>query len=174
MNNTFTYRMGAGFPGDVNRTHPVSIEPCTVSASNPPDAYGQGVVLDSTTGTVKKITNESGTQALYGITVRPYPAQQTTTSSFCGAVDGNIAPPTTGVVDVLRTGYITVALNTGASGATYRGQAVYVCNSATTGHVVGVFENNTSTSAAILVSNAIFNSASDASVDHITEIAFNV
>jgi len=177
MNNAFTYRMGAGFPGDVNRTHPVTIEPCIVSATNPPDAYGQVVVIDSTTGTVRKIIagDTIGTVTAYGVTVRPYPAQQSTTSNFCGAVDGNIAPPATGVIDVLRSGYIMTNLNTGNAAASYRGQPVYVrVTSATTGYVVGTCQTDSSTASSVLLSNCTFNSSSDSSTDHITELAFNI
>ena len=43
----FQFRMGAGFFGDVNRTHPFTVEPGLMDPTNPPTAYGQAVVVDS-------------------------------------------------------------------------------------------------------------------------------
>ena len=42
-----TYRMGAGFPGDVTRTHPVDIFPRLADTTNPPTLAGQGVIYDA-------------------------------------------------------------------------------------------------------------------------------
>src|SRR5262249_5668758 len=56
------YRMQAGFPGDVNRMHPASIEPCLIDASAPPTAYGQAVLVDGTTQGVRPLV--AGDQAL--------------------------------------------------------------------------------------------------------------
>ena len=47
----FTYRMGAGFPGDINRTQPFSAVPSLINTTTPPRAYGDPVLV--------KITNFS-------------------------------------------------------------------------------------------------------------------
>ena len=75
----FKYRMGAGYPGDVTRTHPVDIFPELADATTPPDLAGQGVILDATSHRVRKLIvatdGVTGSIALYGITVRTFPFQ---------------------------------------------------------------------------------------------------
>jgi hypothetical protein len=133
----FSFRMGAGFPGAVNRTHPVSIEPCLIDASAPPLYYGQGVVVDPTTQGVRPlVATDSGLADVYGITVRPYPLQQNTaTPAF-----GNATPPATGVIDVVKSGYIMVPINPGDA-APVKGGPAYIWVAATSGlHVQGLWE----------------------------------
>lgn len=138
-----SYRMLAGFAGDVNRTHPASIEPVLIDASAPPLFYGQGVVVDATTQGIRPLV--AGDQALvdvYGILVRPYPQQQNTTTPSIGSG----APPLTGVADVLRNGYIMVPINNSGS-APVKSGVVYIWTAATSGaHVQGLFETANPTS----------------------------
>jgi hypothetical protein len=170
----FTYRMGAGFAGDVNRTHPASIEPTLIDASAPPTAYGQPVLVDATTQGVRPFTtgDQSNTVAAgYGITVRPYPFQQSSASNFGAAAIGAATPPVTGIMDTLRAGYIMV--NLAAGGAPVKGGAVYVWAVATSGaHVQGGVEAAYSAGNTTQLLNATFNGSPDASGN--VEIAFNI
>lgn len=169
----FTFRMGAGFPGDVNRTHPVTIEPCLIDTA-PPTAYGQPVLINSATQGVRPFTtgDQSNTvPAGYGITVRPYPAQQSSGSNFGAASFGSATPPTTGVMDVLRAGYIMGYLPAG--GAPVKGGKVYVWAVASSGaHVQGGLEAAYSAGNTTELLNATFNGSPDASGN--VEIAFNI
>lgn len=135
----YTYRMGAGFPGDVNRMHPASIEPCLIDAAAPPTAYGQPVLVDPTTQGVRPMTvGDDGLSEIYGITVRSFPGQQASASNYGAVAFGSNAPPATGVIDVLKSGYIMVQLNTGTP---VKGGAVFVWVAASAGaHVQGGFE----------------------------------
>lgn len=130
----FTFRMGAGFPGDVNRTHPANIEPCLQCVATPATAYGQAVLADTAgnTNTVRPFAaSDSAVTLAYGISVRPYPAQQATSASLgAPAAFGAATPPATGVIDVLRAGYIMVQLNPGQASPT-KGDAVLVQTQAT-------------------------------------------
>lgn len=142
LDTAITFRMGAGVPGDVNRGHPSSIQPCLISPVNNVILYGQAVINDATGG------NNGGVRALqagdtaltdiWGIAVRPYPIQQGTTSNYSGAVPyGNLAAPTLQPLDVLRGGYIMVPV----VGAALKGGAVYVwCAASGGGHIQGGFE----------------------------------
>ena len=104
----FPYRMGAGFPGTVNRTHPASIVPRKINTSTPPLAYGMGVLV--TANSVRQIAaGDTAVTRLYGIAVRPYPTQQQ--SGGMTATIGAATPPTSGVMDVLRSGFISVRVN---------------------------------------------------------------
>ena len=129
----FTYRMTGGFPGDVNRTHPASIEPCLIDASAPPTAYGQAVLVDGTAHSIRPFTaGDNSLTDLYGVTVRPFPLQQnSTTGSF-----GSATPPVTGVIDVIRAGYVVVQLGNGALTGAFKGGTVYVDTSSSTGNYV--------------------------------------
>jgi hypothetical protein len=131
------FRMPAGFPGAVNRSHPVSIEPCLIDASAPPTLYGQGVVVDPTTQGVRPLATADQTLTdVYGVTVRPFPLQQnTTTPSLYTAT-----PPIAGVIDVMRNGYIMIGFNVSGS-APVKGGSVYIWTAATSGaHIQGSWE----------------------------------
>jgi hypothetical protein len=137
----FQYRMGAGFVGDVNRTHPASIEPTLCDPNTPPTAYGQPVVVVPATNAVRPlIATDTALTAIYGITVRPYPQQQTSLTSVATTVPfGPTPPPTNQPIDVLRSGYIMVKVS--GSVAVAKGGAVFVWIAASSGsHVQGGFE----------------------------------
>lgn len=170
----FAFRMGAGFAGDINRTHPASVEPTLIDASAPPTAYGQPVLVDATTQGVRPFAagDQSNTVAAgYGITVRPYPTQQSSASNFGAASIGAAVPPVIGIMDVLRAGYIMV--NLPAGGAPVKGGAVYVWSVASSGsHVIGGIEAAYSAGNTTQLLNATFNGSPDASGN--VEIAFNI
>ncbi len=170
----FQFRMGAGFAGDVNRSHPASIEPTLIDASAPPTLYGQPVLVDATTQGVRPFASgdQSNTVAAgYGITVRPYPTQQSSASNFGAAALGAATPPVTGIIDVLRAGYIMV--NLPAGGTPVKGGAVYVWAAASSGsHVLGAVEAAYTAGSTTQLLNATFNGSPDASGN--VEIAFNI
>lgn len=170
----FAFRMGAGFAGDVNRTHPASIEPCLIDAGAPPTAYGQPVLVDATTQGVRPFAaaDQSNTVAAgYGMTVRPYPIQQSSGTNYGQANLGAAVPPTTGVIDVLRAGYIMV--NLPAGGTPVKGDPVYVWAAASSGaHVIGGVEAAYVAGSTTQLKNATFNGSPDANGN--VEIAFNV
>jgi len=138
----FPFRMGAGFPGDVNRTHPVSIEPGLIDASAPPQNYGVPVILDATTQGFRPFTTgDTAVTTAYGITVRPFPTQQSTGGAQ--SLIGGATPPQSGIQDVMRLGYIMVQIPAGQS--VKKGGAVFVWCAASSGaHVQGNFEGASS------------------------------
>lgn len=157
----FTFRMNAGFAGDVNRGHPASIQPCLIDASAPPTAYGQAVTIDSTSEGVRPlVSGDSGLTEIWGVTVRPYPIQQATTSNNYGAAAyGSVAPPLLQPIDVLRGGYVMVSV----VGSPNKGGTVYIWYAASSGsHVQGGFEAaNTGGSTLALDSSYQWNSPPD-------------
>lgn len=130
----FQFRMGAGYPGDVNRTHPASISPELQCVLTPSTAYGQAVVADTAgaTNTVRPFgAGDAALTVLWGITVRPFPTQQAASASLgAPASFGAATPPATGPIDVLRAGYIMVQLNPGQA-SPKKGDAVLVQTQAT-------------------------------------------
>lgn len=140
--SSFPYRMGAGFPGDVTRTHPVDIEPDLIDSADgtPPTAYGQAVLVAANNRGVRPlVAGDVAVVDIYGVTVRPNPAQQTTggmTASF-----GSATPPTSGVIDILRRGYIVVKIPAAQAANASKGGAVFVrTQNAGAGQVNGGFE----------------------------------
>jgi hypothetical protein len=156
VDTAFTFRMGAGFAGDVNRGHPASIQPSLISPNNPVTAYGQPVVIDTSGGAnggVRPLSaGDTALTDIWGITVRPYPIQQPTTANNYGAVPygGAIVPPALQPIDIMRGGYMMVSV----VGAPARGGTVYIwCAASGGGHIQGGFEaaasgGNTATLAA--------------------------
>lgn len=157
----FTYRMGAGYPGDVNRTHPASILPGLMNVTNPVRLYGDPVLIDAATNSYRGfLVGDTAITKLAGVLVRPYPTQQTTggmASSFGAAV-----PPVTGVIDVLENGYVIARCNNFAAQQPTKGGAVHVWIAASSGaHVQGGFESVSSAST-VTLTNAMWNGPTDA------------
>lgn len=142
----FAFRMGAGFPGDITRTHPVSIEP--VDQSNTPVAnYGFPCVIaaDGTNGVRQLTAADNALTTIYGVVVRPFPQQQATSAGNFGGQGFNqaVAPSSQGPLDVMRLGYILVQLPTD-SPQVAKGGPVFIWTAASAGtHVIGGFEGVT-------------------------------
>jgi hypothetical protein len=142
VDTAFTFRMGTGFAGDINRGHPASIQPCLISPINPVTAYGQAVVVDTAGGSnagVRPLTaGDTALVDIWGITARPYPIQQATSANNYGAVPyGSVVPPALQPIDVMRGGYMMVSV----VGAPVKGGAVFVwCAASGGGHTQGGFE----------------------------------
>lgn len=133
----FTYRMPAGFAGDVNRTHPASIEPAKLDPTNPPTFVGQAVLADATNNSVKAfgVSDDSALTEIYGVTVRSYPIQQM--SGGLSASFGSGGIPSAQPVDVLKSGYILVPV----VGTPAKGGAVFVWGKPTSGsNIQGGFQ----------------------------------
>lgn len=172
----FAFRMGAGFPGDVNRGHPASIEPTLIDASAPPTAFGQAVLVDATTDGVRPFAaGDTAVTIIWGITVRPFPFQQQAATNYGAIGFGAAAPPTSGEIDVLRAGYIMGTALPAGSAAVSKGSAVYVWCAASSGaHIQGGFESAATggSTAALDVSRYQFNGPADANGN--VEICCNV
>jgi hypothetical protein len=171
---SFQFRMGAGFQGAVNRTHPVTIEPCMIDLSSSgalaPQFYGGAVVADAAAPNgVRVPAVADAAAAIYGFGVRPYPIQQTTgglSSAF-----GSIVPPTNQPLDVMRSGYMIVKLQ-GAAPA-FKGSPVQVCTVAGTGYLVGGVSVDTVSGTFVqLDGKSSFNGPADA--NGLVEMAFNI
>lgn len=168
----YKYRMGGGFPGDVNRSHPATIESAKVNSTNPPAAYGLAVLADGTNGVRGMLATDTAVTAIYGIGVRPFPIQSQSGTNYGASPIGSSAPPTTQPIDVLRAGYIIGTLS--GTGTPTKGAPVFVWIAASSGaHIQGGFETAaTSGSTIALDAKTTFNGPADA--NGAVEIAFNV
>jgi len=161
----FPYRMGSGFQGDLARSiYSSEVEPCLINTTNPPAFYGCAVVVDTATNSVRNmLAGDTALTTIYGITMRPFPTQQASSSNNWGAIalGASVAPPTVGVLDVIREGYVMVKCNN--SGAPTKKGAVYVWVAASSGnHVQGGFEASATGGSTIAITNAWWNGPADA------------
>lgn len=120
MTNAFTYRMPAGIAGALSRgVGQATIEPQIGDAAKPFARYG----MFGKTVSEKFVPLEAGDAAgvITGLLIRPFP----TTSSQDGL--GVSTPPTSGMLDRLRRGYMTVTL---AKGTAAKDAQVYVVTTA--------------------------------------------
>lgn len=154
----FTYRMGAGFPGTVNRMHPASILPRKIDTTNPPLGYGRAVLANTSADSVRNpVAGDSSVTTIFGVAVRPYPTQQQ--SGGMTATHGSATPPVQGVIDVLRQGFIIVK----CVGAARMGGAVHLWIAADSGaHVQGGFEAAATGGSTVALTNARFAGVPDA------------
>jgi hypothetical protein len=166
----YAFRMPAGIPGDVNRIASGHIETQVVSsaAGEAPTAYGLPVVLSSTSGQVGnvRVMTAGDTGQPYGFLVRPYPTQSSQDPLNVST------PPTSGLVDILKRGYMTVQLQ--GPTAAKKGDIPYIFlgTTSTTHPVLAAVEAATSTNAVVLTSNSYFMCPADS--NGMIEIAFNL
>lgn len=165
----FKYRMNAGFPGDVNRTHPASIVPALQDPTTPVRLYGDPVLFDATNNSIKGfVAADTGVTKIKGVLVRPYPTQQQSggmSSSIGAAAPGGART----VQDYIEDGFVLVKCNNAAAGAPTKGGAVFVWCAASAGNdVQGGFTGRASTGNTAAIANAEFTGPADA--DGIAEI----
>lgn len=161
----YVTRVPAGFVGQISRFDSITTQPEVVDSSTPPTAFGSVVKLVS--GKVQPVASGDAGSVTYGILVNPYPHQSTTNALGTAAT-----PPTSGLVTVMRRGYISMKLVVGT--AAKNGQ-VYVVTTA--GGSVAVGDIVTSTSPAgggtgVAVTGAFFMGPADA--NGVVEVAFNI
>lgn len=169
-----TFRMPAGFPGDVNRTHPCWIEPCSIDVANPPTFTGQACVIDAGTHLLRTVLAGDGALTdIYGFMVRTFPTQQKSSTNYGAATIGNQGAPGVGKVDILRSGYIMVTLNNFAAAPSAKGGRVWIWIAATiANHVQGGVEAGASGGSTIeLDIKASFNGAPDSG--GVVEVVYN-
>lgn len=157
----FMHRMGAGFPGDVNRTNPFSVLPALINTTTPPRLYGDPVLANAADNSVRGfvVGDTTTPTVIYGVAVRPYPTQQA--AGGMSAAIGAAAPPVSGVIDVLRSGFIMTKIPAGQTVA--KGGAVYVWFAATSGsNIQGSFVGAATGGSTALISNAKFVGPADA------------
>lgn len=152
----FPYRMGAGFAGDINRTHPFDAMPALMDPTNPSTRYGNALLVNTAANTYRTLLiGDVAVVAIHGILVRPYPVQQGSTSQALGAG----VPPTSGIIDVLTSGLIMANV----VGAVTKRGPLFVWVAATGGgHVQGGFEAAATGGSTAAIANGYFNGPADA------------
>lgn len=156
--------MPFGIPGDVTRQSQAKIEAQVFNAAAAFSGYGLFGKIAS--GKFVPVGSGDTAAAVYGVLVRPYPITGTNASDPLGTS----VPPTTGLADVLRSGYINVKNNAGTPAV---GGQVYIrVANAGTGKPIGGIEAAAVTDETIAVTGATFAGAADANGN--VEIAYNI
>jgi hypothetical protein len=161
--NSFTYRMGAAFPGDVNRTHPTSIEPVLNDKTLPVLQPGMAALINAAkTGVRQAAATDTAAGMLYGIAVRAFPRLDTGLGAAFGASgEGTGTLPADAAIDVCRAGYIMVQVPVGATVG--KGDPAFLWVAASgSGHTQGGFEVAASAGNTMALNNVIFNGPPDA------------
>ena len=162
MSNAFLYRMPSGIPGDVSRKNQSTIDSQIFNASLPFASYGIPAKLAS--GKVVPFAGGETAADLFGFLVRPFPTQ----SAQEGL--GTATPPTSGVANILRRGWMTVKCNAGTPAA---GGTVYVRIAAASGaKVIGGIEAAADSTNTVALTGARFTNAGDANGN--VEIEYNI
>lgn len=172
----YQFKLNSGFAGVVNRHMPFNVITKPVGTMS---LYGQAGIIDATTKLPRPLAaGDTAIVDLLGITVRPYPYQQTVTDTM-GSGNTNALnvgggqqgiSKASNVIDFLRSGFIQAPV-VGTPGP---GDPVFIWIAASTGnHVQGGFEAVTSVGNTIkLDGKTTFNGAPDA--NGIVEIGFNI
>lgn len=171
--SAFPFRMGAGSPGTVTRTHPASISSYMNDPTNPLTLYGQACLFNSAANTVRALLASDGAiTTIAGVTVRPYPYAGVPTPTIGAPSAFGGEGPAAGLnLDVCRQGSILVPVS-GPTTNIALGAAVYVWIAASTGnHVLGGFEGQAGASGVLLSSKWLWGGPPDA--NGIAELIFN-
>lgn len=164
MSNSLTTRMLVGFPGRITREDSKTVEPVMVDSGTPPTAYG--TFAKFVAGLLQPVAASDAGTVPVGLLASPFPIQSSTNTM------GAATPPAAGVVDLMKRGYMAVALKLGAA---VRGSQVYVVTTAGGSVAVGDIVTSASPAgggAAVAVTNCVFMGPADA--NGVTEIAYNI
>lgn len=138
----YQFRMPAGFAGDLQRAEVATIETQLIDSATPPLAFG--VPVKFVAGKIQPIAAADPGSVVYGINLRAYPIQGNGTDPL-----GTSTPPTSGVTDILKRGYVMVALN-GATAAAKNASAYVRVGNASAGKPIGGVEAGTDNAIASL------------------------
>lgn len=151
-----TTRMNVAIPGAISRSFAGQvISQEIIDPNTPPTKFGQPVKLVA--GKVQPLASGDAAALIYGVTVRAYPTQDATGSA---SAYGPGTPPSSGIIDILRVGFIGVAL---ANGTAARGAQAYVRTTVNGSLAIGGVEDNTTSTGLVTPAGWYFTGPADAS-----------
>lgn len=155
----YATRVPSGFPGSISRQDSLTVVAEQIDSGTPPTAYGKPVKIVA--GKVQPIASADSATVVAGFSARSFPLQSTTNAL------GSSAPPTSGLLDVMRRGFMAVTLNSGT--AARHGQ-VYVCINVA-GGAIGDIQAATSANN-VAIAGCFFEGPADAG--GVVEISYNI
>ena len=163
----FTYSMPSGIPGNLSRgVGQAKVEAQIIDTTDYPTEYGVAVTIDSSTHALRKIKAGDTAAVVTGIYVRPYPLQASVNDAL-----GTSTPPTSGIGNQLKSGYISVKLR-GATASAKQGVVYVRVANGDADHPLGGFEAADDGANTEVLTGAYFTGPADA--DGNVEIAYNL
>lgn len=164
MGNAILFRMASGIPGDISRRSASTVESVPLNPASPFAGYGLFGKIVS--GKFVPLGAGDTASAAYALLVRPYP----TTGGAASDPLGTATPPTSGMGDAMRRGYMTVKNNAGTPAL---GGTVYVrVANAAAGKPIGGIEAAADSTNTIAITGAIFLGPADANGN--VELSYNI
>lgn len=154
-------RAPAGFPGAITRSDSCTVEQEIIDSAVPPTRFGG--VVKMVAGKLRGIAAGDASAACAGFLVRSFPTQSASNDL------GVATPPTSGIADRLRRGFVAVPL---AQGVAAKEGQVYVRTTADGGKLVGDIETAADGGACVAVTGALFTGPADAG--GIVEVAYKI
>lgn len=148
----YAFHLPKGIPGNLSRPlSPSIIEPQPYASATPFPGYGlPGKFVNGTF-----VPPTAAADVIYGFLIRPYPTTGLNPSDPLGTA----VPPTKGVADIMRKGYMTVKCNAGTPAP---GGTVYVrVAAAAAGTPIGGIEAASVTGDTVAIPNAQFMDSMD-------------
>jgi hypothetical protein len=172
------FRMDVGYPGAINRAHDATITSLPIGTA-PPAGYGVMTAFDTVpiSGAARAVVSTDTLVNFAGFYVRPFPTHGEGTSGTTMVNDplGTSTPPTTGLANLMKRGFMTVKLNA-ASPAVKRGDPIGIfIGTATTGNPAGGVTGAAPLAGSVIqlnLPNTFFMGPADAK--GIVEIAYNL
>jgi hypothetical protein len=153
MSNAYTYRMPQGIPGALTRQSQAQVEAGIFGAT----AFGlYGMPCKMVSGLIIPLAVVGDTQP-FGFLVRPYPTGGPNASDPLGTA----VPPTSGICNVMRKGYISVFVQNNASSVA-AGGTVYARYLLSGSLIVGGIEATSIASNTVALTGCYFTGAADA------------
>lgn len=157
-------RMPAGFPGAITRSDALTVTQEIIDSGTPPTVFGGVVKLVA--GKLQPIASGDAAAVVYGLLVRSFPTQSASNAY------GASTPPTSGIADVIRRGFMAVTLKLGTA---VKAAQAYVVTTAGGTVVVGDIVTATSPAGggtAVAITGAFFSGPADAG--GIVELQYNL
>lgn len=158
---SYVTRMPAGIAGAISRADSSTVEAIQNDSSFPVLAYGAPYKVVS--GKARSIASGDTASAVAGFIVRPFPVQSVT-NAF-----GPAAPDTSGILDAMRRGYMSVVLKGAVPAA--KNAPVFILVATRAGLNIGDIVASAVASDAVAI-NAVFQGPADST--GITEISINI
>jgi hypothetical protein len=139
---SFLAQSPVGFIGRITRSVPApKVFPYANDATFPVASFGLAVMA-TTTNTVRSVLATDGpASTIFGIGVAPFPFQQQSGTNYGATPLTPLTAAPSGLLDILKSGPMTVYCNSAQAPSATLGSAVYVWVPASTGtHVQGGFE----------------------------------
>ena len=169
------YRMNAGIPGEVSRfqTYGCTISPEKQHNTTPMTLYGQVAIMAAANAGVRPATAGDATADMeWGFLVRPFPGADIGVGFPSGTVGfGAGTPFLTGVVDIMRRGFMTIQLG-GPTAAAKGGIGNLWTAASGAGHTQGLLEAASAGASGFVMNRVRFQGPADASGN--TEISYNI